>query len=125
MSLVRENFTQGSVRGESGDRLSYRVGKLVMRKQKITQLIEILQRQYGDAYAPYGTDEFEEDGTGFTVDDIAATFSICCLEDTKEGFYDIQVESVPPGDYVYANEIPIGELLDFIERYRQPAELWP
>ena len=26
-SLVRENFTQGSVRGEPGDRLSYRVAR--------------------------------------------------------------------------------------------------
>ena len=56
-------------------------------------LIERLKLVYGAAYTPYGTSEHEEDGTGFRVEGIGATFSVVW---SAEGKYDAQVESYPP-----------------------------
>ena len=39
--------------------------------------------------------------------------------------YDVQVEGVPPGDYVHTDELDLGELLALIERFRSGEEHWP
>ncbi len=95
------------------------------RHPDITALIEALRTSYGASFAPYGTSDEEENGTGFRIRDIAATFSAACPENTPPGHYDVQIESYPPGDYIYTDIMCLGDLLRLVEKYRQPVENWP
>lgn len=91
---------------------------------QITQLIEFLRSEFGDLYRPYGTSSEEFDGTGFRLADIPATFSVVCSSpDTL--IFNIQVESFPPGDYIYIADLDQSSLLTFIRQFKQPQELWP
>lgn len=92
---------------------------------EISVLIEELRSRYGAYYVPYGTSDEEKNGTGFRIKDIAATFSVLCLEETPSGQYDIQIESYPPGDYIYTDIVTLDHLLSLIEKYRRPPEYWP
>lgn len=92
---------------------------------EISALIDELRSRYGTSYVPYGTSDDEENGTGFRIKDIAATFSALCLDDTPHGKYDIQIESYPPGDYIYTDIVTLDHLLALIEKYREPFEHWP
>lgn len=92
---------------------------------EIAVLIESIRRCYGESYSPYGTSDEEPNGTGFRIEDIPATFSALCLEDTPYGQYDIQIESYPPGDYIYTDIVTLDQLLSLVERFRKPIECWP
>jgi hypothetical protein len=94
-------------------------------RSEIAVLIKAVRSRYGLAYAPYGTSGEEQNGTGFRIEDIPATFSALCLEDTPHGQYDIQIESYPPGDYIYTDIVRLDQLLSLIERFRKPIEYWP
>jgi len=96
-----------------------------MRDPRIAELVTNLKRIYGESYFPYGTSDEEEDGTGFRIAGIEATFSALCLEDTPDGMYDVQVESYPPGDYLYNAVIDLDCFLPLIEKYRAHINVWP
>jgi hypothetical protein len=53
-----------------------------MKHPLIATLIARLKQVYGDSHVPYGTSDEEEDGTGFRILGIDATFSVICTEDT-------------------------------------------
>ncbi len=74
--------------------------------------------------SPYGTSDEEVDGTGCRIAGIEATFSAIRLPTTPSGLLDIQIESFPPGDYIYQAEIPIDAFIGLIEEYRQPQDRW-
>lgn len=95
-----------------------------MKNEAIIHLLSILEARYGKKVTPYGTSEKEEDGTGFRVDGIEATFSAILLPDTPAGCYDIQIESFPPGDYIYQDEVTLDEFLSVIEEYRGATSSW-
>jgi hypothetical protein len=38
---------------------------------------------------------------------------------------DIQIESYPPGDYLYTDVMSVEDFLALIEKYRRPAVHWP
>lgn len=96
-----------------------------MGHPKIVELIAKLKRVFGESYVPYGTSDEEERGTGFRIAGIEATFSALCLEETPKGMYDIQIESYPPGDYIYNDIIDLDSFLALIEKYRAPLNAWP
>jgi hypothetical protein len=93
-------------------------------RSEIAVLIEAVRSRYGASYVPYGTSDEEQNGTGFRIEDIPATFSALCSEDTPRGQYDIQIESYPPGDYIYADIVTLDQLLSLVEQFREP-ESWP
>jgi hypothetical protein len=94
-------------------------------RSEISVLIKAVRSRYGSAYVPYGTSDEEQNGTGFRIEDIPATFSALCLEDTPHEQYDIQIESYPPGDYIYTDIVRLDQLLSLIDRFMKPIEYWP
>lgn len=96
-----------------------------MKHPWMVELIACLKRKYGEAYVPYGTSEDEEQGTGFRITDIEATFSALCLDGSQTGFYDIQIASYPPGDYVYTDRVSLADILSLVEKYKVTMNGWP
>lgn len=96
-----------------------------MRRPEVVQLIELLKQEYGQSYLPYGTCDDEEEGTGFRIAGIEATFSVMWLEETPSGMFDVQIESYPPGDYLYTDAIEIDGMLSLVEKYWAPLATWP
>ena len=92
----------------------------------IKNLRERLRGRYGERLKPYASAPTETDGFGFSVDGIAAVFSAI----TKNGSlppdrFDVQIESNPPGDYLYTAEVSLDELLDLIDVFTKPTSHWP
>ena len=96
-----------------------------MKRKIVTDLIAKIKEEYGDRYTPYGTHEDEEEGTGFRLTDIPATFSVLSFGETPQNVLDIQIESYPPGDYLYNDELTLNKFMDLIEQYRKPQDQWP
>ena len=96
-----------------------------MKHPLIAELIAALEETYGGSYLPYGTSEQEENGTGFRIVGIEATFSVVCLYDTPTGKFDVQIESFPPGDYLFNDVLNLKQLMSLIETYRAPFSAWP
>jgi hypothetical protein len=95
-----------------------------MKMAAVTKLLTSLEERYGKKVIPYGTSEEEENGTGFRIEGIKATFSAIILPETPVGYYDIQIESYPPGDYIYQDEVTLDDLLSMIEEYRADTKSW-
>ena len=96
-----------------------------MRREITTKLIERLKSNYPDTFLPYGTSDEEEEGTGFRIADIPATFSVLSYGDIPSDKFDVQIESYPPGNYLYNDEIGLDSFLQLIEIYRKPMNQWP
>lgn len=97
-----------------------------MQDTSIRHLIRKLQLRYAERLKPYGWGPSEAHGFGFTIDGIDVVFSAI----TKEGslppdYFDVQIESSPPGDYIYTAELALKELLDLIEVFAGPDSEWP
>ena len=95
-----------------------------MKHPEIAQLLGELHARYAEAVIPYGTSDAEEDGTGFRIEGIPATFSAILPAGIRPGRYDIQIESFPPGAYIYQDEVDLAEFLRLVEEYRRPAAEW-
>lgn len=95
-----------------------------MKRPEVVELIARLKQKYCKSYVPYGTSDEEEEGTGFRIAGIEATFSAMCM-DTPEKMYDIQIESYPPGNYLYNDLVNLDDFLALIEKYREPSHAWP
>jgi hypothetical protein len=75
-----------------------------------------LQAVYGNRVQPYGGGRSAH-GLGFRIRGADATFSVLTLDGTlPHGRYDVQIESYPPGNYVYADEHELDELLRLVAR---------
>lgn len=96
-----------------------------MKLQEISELVGTLKNKYKESFIPYGTNDEEANGTGFIIQDIEAIFSVVILEETMAGYFDVQIESNPPGDYVYNVEIDAPGFINLIEHYRKPTDQWP
>src|SRR5688500_3586348 len=95
-----------------------------MKRPEIAQLLAALREKYSNALTPYGTSDDEEDGTGFRVEGIDATFSAILPAGIAPGRYDIQIESFPPGSYIYQDEADLPQFLRLVEEYRRPIVEW-
>ncbi len=96
-----------------------------MRSTEIQNLIDAVEGTWGRVEL-YGSDPTEEHGTAFMISGIPATFSVITLEGTlPPGRYDIQIEGVPPGDYLYTEEVSLEKFLQLIQRMSGPEDTWP
>lgn len=95
-----------------------------MADDSIECLLTALRSRYGDRLLPYGTYPDEEHGTGFRLREVPATFSVLTLDGTlPPGRFDVQVESYPPGDYAWADEYDLHEVLKVISDVER--DVWP
>ena len=74
---------------------------LYRKTEEIEQLLDGVRETHGaHSIVPYG-DWDDPRSVGFTVRGIPATFSVLVEERPPQLHYDIQIESHPPGDYLY------------------------
>jgi hypothetical protein len=96
-----------------------------MRGPEIQRLIDAVEALHGPVTL-YGSDPSEEHGTCFEITGAQATFSV----HTQEGnlppdHYDIQIEGVPPGDYVYTSVVSLDTFLKLVALMKGPETQWP
>lgn len=49
-------------------------------------------------------------------------FSVLTLDGTlEEDRFDVQIESMPPGDYIFTGEVTLGELLKLLDVCARPV----
>ncbi|WP_320177332.1 hypothetical protein [Roseovarius pacificus] len=98
-----------------------------MRSSEIQRLLDAVEFAYGPI-ALYHSDENEEHGTSFLIEGIPASFSVITLEGSlPPDQFDIQVDSQPPGYYIFNPERPLSldEFLQTIAIFKLPKEQWP
>lgn len=100
-----------------------------MPDTSIRQLLSELRKACPDAITPYGGD-FEraedEHGLGWRLEGAPVTFSAITLGGTMPAeTYDVQIESYPPGEYLFTGRYPLAELLQLVRRYFGPEGEWP
>ena len=93
----------------------------------IRSLVDLLNNRFAGQWHYYGMPALPpEDSMAFTIDGINATFSV-----TTEGgrlpdnVLDVQVEGVPPGDYVYSDELSVAAIETLVDQFRKPEQEWP
>lgn len=97
-----------------------------MQDTSIEHLRDELNRRYAERLKPYGWAPSETHGFAFTIDKIAAVFSAIASEGSlPPNRFDVQIESLPPGDYIYTAELALDELLEVIEVISGPRVKWP
>ena len=100
-----------------------------MPNASVTFLLKRLRETFGfNNVLPYGTYPDEEDSTGFRIRGIPATFSALTFSDNPgkqlpHGRYDIQIESFPPGYYIYSDEVDLNDFFILIKRIAKDD--WP
>ncbi|WP_254507277.1 hypothetical protein [Anatilimnocola floriformis] len=96
-----------------------------MADPSIETLLTELRRRYADRLISYGTSPLEEDGTGFRLQGVPAVFSALTIDGTlPSGRFDVQIESYPPGDYVFNEEYEFDALLEAIADVVERG-VWP
>ena len=95
-----------------------------MHNQEINHLITEVRNKYGDVEY-YGSSTDEENGVCFKLNGIKATFSVHTQSSSLKQLYDIQIEGIPPGEYIYADIVSLTEFMALIPRYQGDEETWP
>lgn len=96
-----------------------------MRSLEIQRLVHMVEAKYGTVQL-FGTHPSEEHGTCFIVRGIPATFSVLTDEGKMpQGTYSVQVESMPPGDYLHICEVSLAEFMELVESTRGKSYSWP
>ena len=98
-----------------------------MHSSRIQELLNAVRARYPKpAFAYYGNSSNEFHGAAFRIEGVPATFSVHTHEgDLPDGMYDVQIEGVPPGDYIYTQVVSLSEFLSLIDRMSQPSSEWP
>ena len=96
-----------------------------MPSREIEKLVDAVEAAYGSV-ALHRSEASEENGTCFKIAGVPATFSVH-TQDGKlpSGQYDIQIEGIPPGDYLFASVVSLDTFLELVERVRGPEDQWP
>lgn len=98
---------------------------IAMPSREIQKLIDAVELVHGPITL-YGSSSSESHGTGFTIAGVPATFSVLTLDGTlPPGQYNIQIEGLPQGDYVYVDEVDLNAFLELVSRIRGPEDQWP
>jgi hypothetical protein len=95
-----------------------------MHNPKIKNLIEAVLEKY-DGFEYYGSSIKEEHGTCFKLQGIKATFSVSTLDGSLVDSYDVQIEGIPAGDYVYTAELTLSKFLQLIVLFEKSEAEWP
>lgn len=90
----------------------------------IVQLLSQLHERYDDRYRPYGGNA-DEHSLAFRLSGIAATFSVISELSNGKVLYDIQIESYPPGEYLYNTLTNAEQLMILLQKYEQSPCNWP
>jgi hypothetical protein len=98
-----------------------------MKIQSIKELVQAVRATYGaDRIVPYADSDEDPYGTGFRVTGIRATFSVLTQEGRfPDGMYDVQIESYPPGDYLFTKVVSRVEFLRLMDLVTGPEDRWP
>ena len=100
-----------------------------MTDTSIRNLLRALQEAYPGSITPYGgefADAEDEHGLGWRVDGAPVVFSAITFDGTLPAdTYDVQIESHPPGDYIFTGRYSLTELLQLVQRYLGPEDEWP
>lgn len=95
-----------------------------VRSNEIQKLIASVEAEHGPVTL-YGSDPSEEHGTCFTIAGVPATFSVHTQEGKlPPGQYDVQIEGIPPGGYVYTAVVSLEFFLGLVSRVRGPHDEW-
>ncbi len=95
-----------------------------MHSQHIQILIDDVERSFGPI-TYYGSSEEEEHGVGFLLPGVKVTFSVLTLDGALESSYDVQIEGVPPGNYVFMAEVVREEFIRLVHIFSGPESGWP
>ena len=95
-----------------------------MHSHSIQKLIEAVLKNY-EGLEYYGSSRNEEHGVCFMLQDKKVTFSVSTLGGSLVDTYDIQVEGIPVGEYVYTEEVTIPNLIQLIDTFSKAESLWP
>ena len=95
-----------------------------MHSPQIRKLIDSVENEFG-AIEYYGSSEKEEHSVCFKLSGISATFSILTLDGKLMDSYDIQIEGIPVGDYLYVNEVTHSEFMNLVQKFKGPESKWP
>ncbi len=97
-----------------------------MKTEPIERLRRAIQDVFGPtAIRPYGESEDARSSLGFRIDGVDATFSVLVGDWVPGGLYDIQIESYPPGDYVYVDAVSLERFIEIVRLIAGPSESWP
>lgn len=96
-----------------------------MLNREMQRLVEEVEAKCGRVRS-YTGDSDDGNGTSFIIPGTPATFSVHTQEGAlPPGQYDIQIESIPPGDYVFTSVVSLARFLELVEKVRGPLEQWP
>lgn len=96
-----------------------------MRSKEIQRMLDSVEERYGSVKL-YGSSPDEEHGTCFVADGVSATFSLLTFDGSLPAdTFDLQVEGIPPGDYLYRARVSTAELLQLMERFGEGLSRWP
>jgi hypothetical protein len=98
-----------------------------MKSKPIELLLHSVRDVYGpSSVRPCADSDDDQFGTSFTVIGIEATFSVLTREGTlPDGHYDIQIESYPPGDYIYTDVVSLRTFMELLRSIAGPTKDWP
>jgi hypothetical protein len=95
-----------------------------MQRLILRDLVQILKLTYGSAYQPWGTAEYEAEGTGFVIVGLPLYFSVLAFGDIPENLLDVQITSNMPisdsfeyDQYLHEGSYTIGDFLRLVESY--------
>lgn len=97
-----------------------------MNDSSIVHLQQELERRFASRLRRYGSAPQEEHGLGFTIEGMDAVFSAITHNGTLPvNQYDVQIESMPPGEYLYTANVSLQELLHLVDVFLGPRSEWP
>jgi hypothetical protein len=98
-----------------------------VHSDSIKAVLSAVRDKYGiGAISYFASDWREVHGICFKVAGIPATVSVHTQDGTlREGLYDVQIEGVPPGDYIYIAVLELSDLLSLIDQLTEPESKWP
>lgn len=95
-----------------------------MHSPQIQKLINSVSEKYGNIEY-YGSSQNEVHGVCFTIKTIEATFSVSTIDGTLMESYDIQIEGVPAGEYLYTSEVSLQKFVELVSKFTKPESEWP
>lgn len=94
------------------------------KNKLINELLTALRARFGeDALIPYGEVSWDH-AVGFRIRGVDATFSVL-TEHSPEGVFDIQIEGIPLGEYVYCDDATVDQLVELAVIFSGPRKQWP
>ena len=96
-----------------------------MRSAELQNLNDAVESRFGRT-TPYGGDAEDGHGIGFTLEGARATFSVHTQEGTLPlAMFDVQIESNPPGDYIFNDVVTLEAFLSLVAKVHGPIGQWP